>query len=214
MRIVTLEDSGEIYTSQVYLVLGASSRLEDVNTLVDVGQAPAIFESIERAPTGVGKRPMEQVVLTRRHSSNAVPVPEVRATFRRKAFALSPSLGCVDCVPTNGDTLKIGDAFFDVIHMPGHTGGWACSFSRTEGAPLAGDSPLRPGPETAAHGAGGPMAMEGTCFPNVRRIYFGYGVPPMGRCDAKLRESYRFVAGSRPAYANRQQVHIQAPAAA
>ena len=37
MRIVTLENSGEVYTSQVYLVLGDSSRLEDVNTLVDVG---------------------------------------------------------------------------------------------------------------------------------------------------------------------------------
>ena len=40
MRIVTLENSGRIYTSQVYLVLGDTSRLEDVNTLVDVGQDP------------------------------------------------------------------------------------------------------------------------------------------------------------------------------
>ena len=38
MRIVTLENSGELYTSQVYLVLGDASRIEDVNTLVDVGQ--------------------------------------------------------------------------------------------------------------------------------------------------------------------------------
>jgi hypothetical protein len=33
MRILTLENSGEIYTCRVYLVLGSSSRLEDVNTL-------------------------------------------------------------------------------------------------------------------------------------------------------------------------------------
>ena len=52
MRIVTLENSGQVYTCQVYLVLGDASRLEDVNTLVDVGQDPAILASIERAPTG------------------------------------------------------------------------------------------------------------------------------------------------------------------
>ena len=61
MRIVTMENSGQVYTSQVYLVLGSGNRLEDVNTLVDVGQDPAILASIERAPTGVGKWPVEQV---------------------------------------------------------------------------------------------------------------------------------------------------------
>ena len=50
MRIVILENSSQIYTCQVYLVLGSGSRMEDVNTLVDVGQDPAIFASIGRAP--------------------------------------------------------------------------------------------------------------------------------------------------------------------
>ena len=68
MRIVMLENSGQVYTSQVYLVLGDASRLEDVNTLVDVGQDEAILASVERAPTGVGKWPVEQVVLTHNHS--------------------------------------------------------------------------------------------------------------------------------------------------
>ena len=57
MRIVTLENSGELYTSQVYLVLGDASRIEDANTPVDVGQDPAILASIERAPTGIGNGP-------------------------------------------------------------------------------------------------------------------------------------------------------------
>ena len=35
MRVLTLENSGQVYTSQVYLVLGSASRLEDVNTLVE-----------------------------------------------------------------------------------------------------------------------------------------------------------------------------------
>ena len=62
MRVVTLENSGRVYTSNVYLVLGDRSQLEDVNTLVDVGADPAILASIERAPTGIGKWAVEQVV--------------------------------------------------------------------------------------------------------------------------------------------------------
>jgi hypothetical protein len=50
MRIVTLDNSGRMYTSLAYLVLGDASQLEDVNTLVDVGADPAILASIERAP--------------------------------------------------------------------------------------------------------------------------------------------------------------------
>ena len=56
--IVILESSGAVYTSQVYLVLGNTSRLQDMNTLVDVGQDPAILASLARAPTGVGKWPV------------------------------------------------------------------------------------------------------------------------------------------------------------
>ena len=61
MRIVILETGGQVYTCQVYLVLGATSRLEDVNTLVDVGQDPAILASIERAPTGLGNGPWSRL---------------------------------------------------------------------------------------------------------------------------------------------------------
>ena len=111
MRIVTLENSGEVYTSQVYLVLGDASRLEDVNTLVDVGQDPAILASIERAPTGVGKWPVEQVVLTHSHSDHCALLPRVREAFHPKVFAFSPNIDGVDCLLRDGDAIKMGDAY-------------------------------------------------------------------------------------------------------
>ena len=110
MRIVTLENSGRMYTSQVYLVLGDANRLEDVNTLVDVGQDPAILASIERAPTGVGKWPVEQVVLTHSHSDHCALLPRVRAAFRPRVLAFSPNLEGVDGLLRDGDTIRMGDA--------------------------------------------------------------------------------------------------------
>src|ERR1022692_2321420 len=77
-------------------VLTSSSRLEDVNTLVDVGQDPAILASIERAPTGAGKWPVEQVVLTHNHSDHCALLPQVRDAFHPKVFAFSPNTDGVD----------------------------------------------------------------------------------------------------------------------
>ena len=39
MRIVILESSGAVYTSQVYLVLGNTSRLQDINTAIKLNEA-------------------------------------------------------------------------------------------------------------------------------------------------------------------------------
>ena len=121
MRVVILENSGELYTCQVYLVLGATSRLEDVNTLVDVGQDPAILASIERAPTGVGKWPVEQVVLTHGHSDHSALLPRICAAFHPKVFAFSPNIDGVDSLLRDGDTIRMGDEEFEIIHMPGHS---------------------------------------------------------------------------------------------
>jgi len=201
MRIITLESSGEIYTSQVYLVLGSSSRLEDVNTLVDVGQDPAILKSIERAPTGVGKWPVEQVVLTHCHSDHCALLPQVRAAFRPKVFAFSPHMDGVDCLLADGNTLKMGDAYFDVIHMPGHSSDSVCLYNRTEGVLFVGDSPVLSGSPSATYEAGFLVAMEKLCSLDVRQIYFGHGAPVTERCNDRLRESYRMAAGSGLAFA-------------
>ena len=201
MRIITLETSGEIYTSQVYLVLGGSSGLTDVNTLVDVGQDPAIFKSIERAPTGVGKWPVEQVVLTHCHSDHSALLPQVRAAFRPKVFAFSPHVDGVDCLLADGDALKMGDAYFDVIHMPGHSSDSVCLYNRTEGVLFVGDSPVLTGSATATYEAGFLAAMEKLCSLDVRQIYFGHGAPVTERCNDRLRESYCMAAGSRSAFA-------------
>ena len=154
MRIVTLENSGQVYTSQVYLVLGGASRLEDVNTLVDVGQDPAILASIERAPTGVGKWPVEQVVLTHGHSDHCALLPRVREAFHPKVFAFSPNIDGVDGLLRDGDTIKMGDEDFEVIHTPGHSSDSICLYNEAEGVLFAGDSPVLITSPTGTYEAG------------------------------------------------------------
>jgi glyoxylase-like metal-dependent hydrolase (beta-lactamase superfamily II) len=196
MRIVTLENSRQIYTSEVYLVLGGSSRLEDVNTLVDVGQDPAILASIERAPTGVGKWPVEQVVLTHSHSDHCALLPQVREAFHPKVFAFSPNIDGVDSLLRDGDTIRMGDEYFEVIHTPGHSSDSVCLYNRTEGVLFAGDTPLLIGSPDGTYEAGFLAALEKLCERDVRRIYFGHGAPLTERCNERLRESQMMATGS------------------
>ena len=191
MRIVILENSGLVYTSQTYLVLGSLSRLEDVNTMVDVGQDPAILASIGRAPTGVGKWPVEQVVLTHGHSDHCALLPQVREAFHPKVFAFSPNIVGVDIVLRDGDRLRMGDEDFEVIHPPGHSSDSICLYNRAEGVLFAGDTPLLIMSSTGTYEDGFLSALEKLCARDVRRIYFGHGAPLTERCNERLRESQR-----------------------
>jgi glyoxylase-like metal-dependent hydrolase (beta-lactamase superfamily II) len=195
MRIVILENSSEVYTSQVYLVLGGASRLEDVNTLVDVGQDPAILASIERAPTGVGKWPVEQVVLTHNHSDHTALLPRVREVFHPKVFAFSPYIDGVDCLLRDGDTVKMGDEYFEVIHTPGHSSDSICLYNRSEGVLFVGDTPVVNASPDGTYETGFLAALEKICARDVRTIYFGHGPPLTEHCNEKLRESLNMAAG-------------------
>jgi glyoxylase-like metal-dependent hydrolase (beta-lactamase superfamily II) len=195
MRVLKLENSGNVYTCNVYLVLGSLSQLDDVNTLVDVGQDPAILTSIERAPTGIGKWPVEQVVLTHDHSDHSALLPQVCEAFHPKVFAFSPNVHGVNRVLSDGDAIRMGDRDFEVIHMPGHSSDSICLYNQVEGVLFVGDSPVLSASATGTYEAEFLAALEKPCAPGVRRIYFGHGAPVMERCNEKLRESHRMAGG-------------------
>jgi glyoxylase-like metal-dependent hydrolase (beta-lactamase superfamily II) len=213
MRIVTLENAGRIYTSQVYLVLGDRSQLEDVNTLVDVGADPAIFPSIEKVPTGIGKWAVEQVVVTHSHSDHCALLPEVRAAFHPRVLAFSPSLAGVDWLLGDGDAFRMGDRMFEVIHAPGHSSDSICLYNQDEGVLFAGDSPLLI-TSVGSYEAGFRRTLEKLCARDVRRIYFGHGPPLTERCNERLRESQQLVASSAPASERHEPITSQLPVAA
>lgn len=214
MRVVTLENSGRIYTSQVYLVLGDRSQLADVNTLVDVGADPAILASIEGAPTGVGKWAVEQVVLTHSHSDHCALLPEIRAAFHPRVLAFSPSLAGVDTTMRDGDTVQMGDRWFEVIHAPGHSSDSICLYNEDEGVLFAGDSPLLITSTDGRYESGFQATLKKLCDRDIRRIYFGHGPPLTERCNERLRASERLAASCGPASERPEPTTNQLPAAA
>jgi len=199
MRVLPLAASGAIYTANSYLILGDWSRLEDVNALIDPGRDPLVLQGLDRAPTGVGKRKVDLVVLTHSHYDHVELAPRIREKYHAKVAALSDAAGGVDELLEDGQRLRMGDDWFDVIAIHGHTSDSLCLYNEAHGVLFSGDAPL------FIHYPGGDYepefltAMETLCRRDVRVIYPGHGQPVFENCNSRLRESVwqirEFVAG-------------------
>ncbi len=196
MRVISLATSAKIYSSNVHLILGDWSGLADVNSLVDVGRDPTVLESLGRAPTGVGKKPVEQVVLTHGHYDHVELLGAIRQRFQPRVLAFDGAIEGVDGVLEEGDELKAGDRVFEVLHTPGHSSDSICLYCRQDGVLFAGDTPLLVCSTDGSYEARFAAAIERICTRDVRIIYFGHGPPLTEGCNLRLRRSLEIVSKS------------------
>ena len=177
MKIIPVPDSGLVYSSNVYLVQGEWKRIEDINTLVDVGNDPAILDQLEKMNTGLGKKKVEQVVLTHCHSDHTGLLSLIRERYNPTVFAFSPYLEGVDHVLEHGQRLRMGDREYDVIHTPGHSEDSICLFNEEDGILFVGDAQVIVRSGVGGYEEGFVQAMKNICQRNVKEIYFGHGDP-------------------------------------
>jgi glyoxylase-like metal-dependent hydrolase (beta-lactamase superfamily II) len=189
MRVLALPRSDTVYTANAYLVLGQWSRIEDVNVLVDPGADPAVVPFVEAAPTGIGKRKVDLVVLTHRHYDHASLAPVVRERFGAPVAAWGPPGDDVDRALGDGERLRLGDEEFEVIHSPGHTDDSICLFGLRSGALFVGDTPVVVNGTGATYEPGFVAAIRRIAALPVRTIYFGHGQPLTEGCRDRLAVS-------------------------
>jgi len=186
MRIVNLTGASRTYTSNVYLVTGSFNTLSDVNTLIDAGRDPAVIDRIRSASTGVGKRRLDQVILTHSHYDHVSCLPQIRAEFHPTVYAFSDFLDGVDVSLHGGEHLKAGEVTLEVIHTPGHSHDSICLYGEADGVLFAGDSPLIIRSPGGTYEAQFVRALEKICRKDVRTIYFGHGAPVREDCNRLL----------------------------
>jgi glyoxylase-like metal-dependent hydrolase (beta-lactamase superfamily II) len=180
----------------VYLVLGDWSGLGDVNTLVDVGRDPAVIESLTQASTGVGKKAVEQVILTHEHYDHVELLGVIRGLFQPRVRAFRGGLEGVDQALADGDELQAGDRIFEVLHTPGHSSDSICLYCRRDGVLFAGDTQLLVNSADGTYEESFAAALERICARDVRAIYFGHGAPLLADCNVRLQRSLEIVTKS------------------
>jgi glyoxylase-like metal-dependent hydrolase (beta-lactamase superfamily II) len=176
MKVIPLRSPVPVYSGWAYLVLGEWNRLDDVNTLIDTGTDGGIVDLLPAVSTGIGKRQVEQVLLTHSHFDHAGGVPRVTATFACPVGAMAPMDG-VTRILRDGETLRIAEREAEIIACAEHSMDSMCVYVPDEGALFTGDTPMY------IHTSGGSYSEDFLHFLrrlsrlHVRAIYSGHDLP-------------------------------------
>jgi glyoxylase-like metal-dependent hydrolase (beta-lactamase superfamily II) len=176
VKVVMLKRTDQVYSGHAYVALGVWNRIQDINTMIDVGTDGQIVDEIEQVATGVGKNPIEQVVLTHNHFDHTGGLSAVITRHHPRVYAYSPGEG-VDELLKDGQFLRIGDEFCQIIHTPGHSSDSICIYCPNEKILFSGDVPLSIKSSGSSYAEDFVEALERIASLDVRIIYSGHNDP-------------------------------------
>ena len=189
MKVIMLRKNPALYSCNAYLVLGSWNRLEDVNSLVDIGQDGYIADEIDTINTGVGKRPVELVVFTHNHFDHAAGLNAIKNKFNPLIYAYNKFEG-VDFTLNNGQLLRMGDDYFEVIHIPGHSADSVLLYCRKEKVIFTGDTPINIYSGDATYADDFINVMGRLTKLDIERIYPGHDDPITYNAKSVILETY------------------------
>jgi len=188
LKTVNLIENSKVYTSNVYFVTGSWNALDGKNTLVDTGQDPSILERLESASAGVGKKRVEQVVLTHCHYDHTGMLESIRDLYDPVVYAFSPSMKGVSRL-RDMQEIKMGDRFFEVIHAPGHSHDSVLLYNSDEGILFSGDTSFNIHKSTMTIEPEFLALLQRLCRKDIRIIYPGHGSPHTKGCNRMIHLS-------------------------
>ncbi|MCD4716876.1 MAG: MBL fold metallo-hydrolase [Desulfobacterales bacterium] len=142
MKIINLAEGHKTYTSNAYLISGDYNKPDDVNALIDTGRDPIIIENLLKMPKGIGKTRVGRVVITHAHYDHKELLPQIKEMFNPTVYAYSTESGC-DKTLKNGDSIRLGDSTFKVLHIGGHSEDSIGLYCEKEGVFFSGDAPMK-----------------------------------------------------------------------
>ena len=186
MKVIPLRGNPALYTGNAYLLLGEWNCLDDVNTLVDTGtDGDWLLRELPKINTGVGKRAVDQVILTHNHFDHAAGLPAIIAAFAPRVYALAPGPGVTQQL-RHGDRLRCGDAECEIIATPGHSDDSLSLYCPAARALFSGDITLPAAPEPGYPPAFIAALRQLATLP-LEVIYPGHGQPLTDNLPARFR---------------------------
>jgi glyoxylase-like metal-dependent hydrolase (beta-lactamase superfamily II) len=185
MRIIPLKRNDKIYCCYSYLILGDWNHIEDINTIIDPGTDGFVIDEIERLSTGFGKIAVEQVILTHNHFDHAGAVKDIKNRYNARVLAFSEGNG-VDELLHDGQFIKAGDDFLEVLHTPNHSSDSICLYAPSIKALFAGDTQVRvrwPGETFSPEYV---EALTRIASRDIEKIYSGHDAPMLNGCRDML----------------------------
>jgi glyoxylase-like metal-dependent hydrolase (beta-lactamase superfamily II) len=184
------------YSCNVYFVRGNWNAISDVNTLIDVGVDSFILSEIETLSTGVGKKRVEQVILTHEHFDHTSGLKHIIKAYNPPVIAFSHIDG-VTSQAKDGMEVKIGDREALIIHTPGHSNDSICIYCEAEHTLFSGDTPLFIKSSGGTYSAQFLEIVERLSKLKIKNIYSGHDEPILGNADHIINESLKNIRKSK-----------------
>lgn len=185
----------ETYSCNVYLVRGEWNAISDVNTLIDVGADDYILSRLPFVSTGVGKKPVERVILTHNHFDHAGGLRSVIDKYRPEVCAFSMSEG-VTRLLFHGEYLKIGDRTFEVISVTAHSNDSICLYCGDDKVLFSGDTPLHIKSPGGTYPLSFVDSLERIAALDIKTIYSGHDDPVTHGAKEMIENTLRNVKKS------------------
>lgn len=195
MKIVNLTQGSAVYTSNAYLLTGTWNAIPDVNTLIDTGRDEKIIRAIYNSPTGVGKRRLDQVILTHSHYDHASLATAIKKEFGSVVCGSSPNFEGIDRVFKDGEHIRVADLDAMVILTPGHSNDSLCLYCEGDGILFIGDSPIVIQTRDNTYEDAFLRSLERIAALDVKAIYPGHGSPFLSDCNELISQSLDNVSG-------------------
>ncbi len=185
---VFLFHNDKTYSCNAYFVLGDWNAISDANTLIDVGTDDYILSHIPHISTGVGKKPVERVILTHNHFDHAGGLKHVIEKYNPEVCAFSKFEG-VTRVLNDGEYIKIGDRAFEVLSITAHSNDSICLYCSDEKVLFSGDTPLNIKSPGGCYPVSFVSALERIVSLDIRTIYSGHDAPVTENADVMIKNS-------------------------
>lgn len=189
MKIICLKSNPTIYSGRAYLLLGSWSTLDDINAVVDTGSDNYIINEIESIYTGVGKVPVNKVILTHNHFDHMGGAIHLKQRFNCTVHAKIFTDDIVDELLQDGQEIRLADRMFTVIHSPGHSTDSICLYCKEDQVLFSGDTPLQIRDVTATYTSGFLRTLQRLSSLTINTIYPGHGEPIQTHIKEMISES-------------------------
>ncbi|MGA2296511.1 MAG: MBL fold metallo-hydrolase [FCB group bacterium] len=196
MRISILKKNPMIYSCNVYLIRGDWNKIDDINTLIDVGIDGFIIDELNGFSTGVGKKRVEQVILTHEHFDHAGGLKKIYHEYKPIVYAYS-KFDFVSTVMKDGMYIKTGDKYSMIIHTPGHSNDSVCIYNEEEQILFSGDIAININTVDNSYTNNYVIALERLTKLKIKTIFPGHEAPITKNAEEILKNSFNNVIKSK-----------------
>lgn len=176
-RIDNILPNLNIYSSNVYFIRGAYNAIADVNSLIDAGNNPQILDEINKLYTGVGKKTLDQIIITHAHFDHTGLIPELVKLYQPKIMAWNKFENYNTINLKDNDIFRLGDEWCQIIHTPGHSNDSICIYCPESKCLFSGDTQLNVQTTDGTYTREYIRSLEKLTKLNINIIYPGHGNP-------------------------------------